>query len=139
MALSELDFDKIEKFHVEHSRKEKQPAIIIYTPNTYHYTLLNLHNLEEYLYIIHRENGLVFAEISEDVFGIVPVLNYHKNPAPVNKISDRIISLSEKLGIKILSIGTGADFYSIMQITGGYFDGPESTRDKNLLASLVGI
>lgn len=130
MAVFELDFDTLEKFHIDHTREKHQPAIILYTPNTYHYTLLNLHNLEEYLYIIHQRNELVMAEISEDVFGIVPVLNCHKNPDPVNKLADRILSLSENLGIKNLSIGTGADFYSVMQMSGGYFDGSESNKSK---------
>ncbi len=130
MAIFELNFDTLEKLHIDFSGKEHQPAFILYTPNTYHYTLLNLHNLEEYLYTIHQQNNLVTAEISEDVFGIVPVLNYHKNPDPVNKLSDRILSLSDKLGIKNLSIGTGADFYSAMQMTGGYFDGPESNKSR---------
>ena len=131
MAVFELDFDTLEKFHIDHTSEEHQPAIILYTPNTYHYTLLNLHNLEEYLYIIHQQNELITSEISEDVFGIVPVLNYHKNPDPVNKLADRILSLSENFGIKNLSIGTGADFYSVMQMTGGYFDGLESNKSKN--------
>ncbi|MFC1562620.1 hypothetical protein ACFL4Z_01050 [candidate division KSB1 bacterium] len=130
--MSELNFDSIEKFHIENTGKEHQPAIILYTPNTYHYTLLNLHNLEKYLYIIHQKNGIGTAEISEDVFGIVPVLNYHKNPDPVNKLLDRILSLEEKSGLKNLSIGTGADIYSIMRAFGGYFNGTESKRAKNL-------
>ncbi len=132
MSVSKLDFDTIDKFHIEHTKKEHQPAIILYTPNTYHYTLLNLHNLEEYLYIIHQQNDLITAEISEDVFGVVPVLNYHKNPDAVNRLLDRILSLEEKLGLKNLSIGTGADIYSIMQISGGYFDGPKSNKNKNI-------
>lgn len=130
MFLAELNFDNIEKFHIEHTKKENQPAIILFTPNTYHYTLLNLHNLEEYLYIIHQENDLMTAEISEDVFGIVPVLNYHKNPDPVNQLLDRILYLEEKLGLKNLSVGTGADIYSIMQMSGGYFDVTEANRTK---------
>ncbi len=130
MAISELDFDILEMFHTDHTREKHQPAFIMYTPNTYHYTLLNLHHLEEYLYIVHQQNDFVTAEISEDVFGIVPVLNYHKNPDPVHKLADRILSLSDKLGIKNLSIGTGADFYSVMQMTGGYFDGDDSNKSK---------
>ena len=130
MSISELNFDKIEKFHITHTKKENQPAIILYTPNTYHYTLLNLHNLEEYLYIIHQQNDLMTTEISEDVFGIVPVLNYHKNPGPVNQLLDRILYLEEKLGLKNLSVGTGADIYSIVQTSGGYFDATESNRAK---------
>jgi len=132
MSFSELNFNTIDKFHIEHTKKEHQPAIILYTPNTYHYTLLNLHNLEEYLYIIHQQNDLITAEISEDVFGVVPVLNYHKNPDAVNRLLDRILSLEEKLGLKNLSIGTGADIYSIMQIAGGCFDGPELNKNKNI-------
>ena len=45
MATAELSFDAIEKFHIDNAADEGQPAIILYTPNTYHYTLLDLHDL----------------------------------------------------------------------------------------------
>ena len=130
MPVTELNFATLEKFYLEQTKKEYQPAIILYTPNTYHYTLLNLHKLEDYLYIIHQQNELVMAEISEDVFGVVPVLNYHKNPDPVNRLLDRILNLEEKFYLKNISVGTGADIYSIMQISGGYFDVSDSKRAK---------
>lgn len=128
MSVADLDLTKIEKFHEEQTAHVHQPAIILYSPNTYHYTLLNVHNLESNLFLLHQLNGIITAEISEDVFGIVPVLNYHKNPDPVNQLADRILALQEKCGVKTLSIGTGADFYSVMQIAGGYFDCPDEKR-----------
>lgn len=79
MSIPHLDFSALENFHKEQTVTEHQPAIIFYTPNTYHYTLLNLHNLEKYLFLIQQRNDLITAEISEDVFGIVPVMNYHQN------------------------------------------------------------
>jgi hypothetical protein len=132
MALSDIDFDRIEAFHARYAGDTGVPAILLYTPNTYHYTLLGLHHLEQFLYILHQENNLSLAEISEDVFGIVPVLQYHKNPDPVNRLIDRILLLGDKAGVKNLSVGTGADIYSLMQMTGGFFDCNESNRSKLL-------
>ena len=130
MPVPDFDIARIEQFYLDNNDEKGQPAFILYTPNTYHYTLLNLHKLEEYLYIIHQQNDLIMAEISEDVFGIVPVINYHKNPDPVNKLLDRILALEDKLGMKNISVGTGADLYSVMQMTGGYFDTTEANEKK---------
>ncbi len=128
MGISQLDLDRVERFHEAETREAGQPAIIFYSPNTYHYTLLNVHHLEESLFQLHQINGIVTAEISEDVFGIVPMLTYHKNPQPVNQLADRIMKLEEETGVKVLSIGTGADFYSVQQLAGGYYDSPDGKR-----------
>ncbi|MBO8130039.1 MAG: hypothetical protein H0Z29_00815 [Candidatus Marinimicrobia bacterium] len=129
MKIDKVTIDNLEKLYLTIG-VNNIPGIIVYAPNTYHYTLLNLNNLEKYFFKLHEENNLQVAEISEDVFGISPVINYHKNPGPARKIADRIMKLADKLKIHIISIGTGADIYSLMQLSGGYYDVPKEKKDK---------
>ena len=128
MAIPSFTYSQLEGF------SEQLPAgsgpLIVFGQNTYHYTLGG-YDISD-MFTPHRETGLAFAQISEDVFAPVPVMKYHQDQDPVRRVADRVKEQAERAGVRVMSMGTGADLYSVNGMFGGLFDGPKSKREAAL-------
>ncbi len=118
----------LEDFHVEHA-PAGSGAVIVYAPNTYHFNL-NLEIDMTRLFVPQQEAGIHFAELSEDIFGFVPVMQFHKDPDPVRRTIDRILEEADRACVCVASIGTGAELYSMWLMCGGVYDGPPERRER---------
>jgi len=102
-------------------------AIMVFAPNTYPFSL-GLHGARNgigELFRVHKDSGINFAQVSEDIFGFVPVAQYHKNPDPVNRLLDAMRGAADKSGVNPTSFGTGAELYTMWGQTGGVYDAPD--------------
>ena len=109
-------------------------AIMVFAPNTYPFTL-GLHGAISgigELFRVQRESGINFAQVSEDIFGFVPVANYHKDPDPIMRLIDAMRNAAAKSGVNVTSFGTGADLYTVWRMVGGICDSPVTEKPMQM-------